>query len=126
MSVNQKALRVFTLPFRAVWFLILAANFLLLSAACMLVAALVGYAVALTFSFAFLSPESTQALWHWAADLYDRSSWFKAATIASFALLVLPILRFWPARDPIADAAHERKMTRLNDDLVAARQRGRR
>lgn len=126
MSAIRMAQRAFTLPFRAAWLLILVANFLLVSAACVLVAALVGYAIVLGFSFAFLSQETTQAVWHWAVDLYARSSWFKAVTIASFVLLVFPILRFWPARDPVADAAHERDMARLNDDLIAARQRGRR
>lgn len=126
MSVNRKALKAFTLPFRAAWLLILVVNFLLVAAACVLVAALVSYALALTFSFALLSPESTEALWQWASELYARSSWFKAATIASFVLVVLPILRFWLVRDPVADAAHEREMARLNDDLIAARQRGER
>jgi hypothetical protein len=37
-------------------------------------------------------------------------------------LLLLPILKLWPGEDRQADAARERDATRLNDDLIAARQ----
>jgi hypothetical protein len=121
MMVYRQAFRAFTIPFRAVTSLIRAASFLLVSAACILVAAFVSYAIVLTFSYAFLPVEMTAALWDWAADLYTRSSWFKAATIIFFMLLVLPILGAWPGRDPIGDAAHERKMMRSNEGLIAAR-----
>lgn len=124
MVVHRKALRVLALPFRVAWLLILIPSSLPVAAACVLVAALVGYAIVLTFSYAFLPAETTEFLWQWAADLYAGSAWFKAATIAAFVLVILPILRLWPAKDPVADAAHEREMTRLNDDLIAARQRG--
>lgn len=87
----------------------------------LLFASFVAYGVAMVFSYAFLPTEWTQALWQWATDLYAHSSWFKAATITFFALMVLPILRFWPGRDPVADATREREMTRLNEDLIAAR-----
>ncbi|MCQ1854997.1 hypothetical protein [Neorhizobium galegae] len=76
----------------------------------------------MAISCAFLPAESTQALWQWAVDLYAQSSWFKAAAVAFFTLLLLPILRFWPARDPVADAARECEINRLNDDLIAPRQ----
>ena len=122
MSEDRKALRLLALPFRAAWLVVLVANFLVLSAACLLVTAFLAYALALMVSYAFLPAEWTQALWQWAADLYAQSSWFKAATIAFFVLLILPILRFWPGRDPQADAVREREATRLNDDLIAARQ----
>ncbi|MBY5766636.1 hypothetical protein HFO06_26640 [Rhizobium leguminosarum] len=121
MSAARKALRVVVLPFRAAWFLMLIANFLAVSGVCLLVGAFVAYGIALAFSYAFLPAEWTQALWRWAADLYAQSSWFKAAALAFFTLLFLPILRFWPARDPVGDAAREREITRLNDDLIAAR-----
>ncbi len=124
MAMYRKALIAFTVPFRALLLLLQIACFLLLSAACILVAAFVGYLIVLTFSYAFLPLETTENLWQWAADLYAQSPWFKAATITSFLLLVLPILRFWPARDPIAEAAHEREMVRFNDELIAARRRG--
>ncbi|MDR6820381.1 hypothetical protein J2X76_005578 [Neorhizobium sp. 2083] len=124
MVVHRKGLRAWVFPFQAARFLILIANFLLVAAACLLVAAFVGYAIALTCSYAFLPAEWTKALWQWAADLYDRSSWFKAATMTFFVLLFLPLLGFWPGRDPIADAARERETMRLNDELIAARQRG--
>ncbi|MBY5337077.1 hypothetical protein HFO99_24715 [Rhizobium leguminosarum] len=121
MSAARKALRVVVFPFRAAWFLTLIANFLVVSAVCLLVAFFVAYGIALAFSYAFLPVESTQALWQWAVDLYAQSSWFKAATVAFFTLLFSAILRFWPARDPVADAAQEREITRLDDDLIAAR-----
>lgn len=121
MSAARKALRVVVFPFQATWFLMLIANFLSVSAGCLLLAFFVAYGIALAFSYAFLPTESTQALWQWAVDLYAQSSWFKAATIVFFTLLFSVILRFWPARDPVADAASEREITRLNDDLVAAR-----
>lgn len=122
MPAQRKALRLLTFPFRAAWVLILIANFLVLSAVCVLFAAFIAYALALTISYVFLPTEWTQALWQWGADLYAQSSWFKAATITFFVLLLLPILRFWPMRDPQADAAREREAMRLNEDLIAARQ----
>lgn len=118
----QRALLAFTVPIRIVWLSLQIACFLLVSAACILVAAFLGYWIALTFSYAFLSLETTENIWQWASDLYDRSEWFKAATITSFLLLVLPILRFWPGRDPISQAARERELMRLNEGLIAARQ----
>ncbi|AHF88322.1 hypothetical protein RLEG3_04270 (plasmid) [Rhizobium leguminosarum bv. trifolii WSM1689] len=121
MSAARKVLRVVVFPFRAAWFLILIANFLVVSAVCLLVASLLAYGVALAFSYAFLPAEWTQTLWRWVVDLYVQSSWFKAATIAFFIFLLLPVLRFWLARDPVADVAREREITRLNDDLIAAR-----
>jgi len=122
MSAHQKAIRVVTFPFRAVWFLILIANFLVVSAACVLCAAFFAYGLALTIAYLFFPTEWTQVLWQWAVDLYAQSNWFKAATITFFVLLLLPILKLWPGRDPEADAAREREATRLNDDLIAARQ----
>ncbi|MCR6727702.1 hypothetical protein [Agrobacterium fabrum] len=122
MVMYQRALVAFTLPFRAVWLMFQIVCFLLVSAACILVAAFVGYWIVLTFSYALLPLEMTDNLWQWAADLYARSAWFKAATITSFLLLVLPILRFWPGRDPISEATRERAMMRLNEGLIAARQ----
>lgn len=117
----RKALTVFTLPFRAVWLLIRIACFSLVSAACILVAAFVGYWVVLTFSYAFLPLETTENLWQWASDLYERSAWFKAATITAFLLLILPILRFWPVRDPLTEALRERDIMRINEGVIAAR-----
>lgn len=122
MAIYQRALLAFTVPIRIVWLSLQIACFLLVSAACILVAAFLGYWIALTFSYAFLSLETTENIWQWASDLYDRSAWFKAATITSFLLLVLPILRFWPGRDPISEAARERELMRLNEGLIAARQ----
>lgn len=122
MSAQQKAIRAVTFPFRAAWFLILIANFLVVSAACVLFAAFIAYALALTISYLFLPMEWTRAVWQWAADLYAQSNWFKAATITFFVILLLPILKLWPGRDPNADAPREREATRLNDDLIAARQ----
>jgi hypothetical protein len=73
-------------------------------------------------SYFFFPVEWTRTLWQWAADLYAHSGWFKATTITFFVLLLLPVLKLWPGRDPNADAAREREATRLNDDLIAARQ----
>lgn len=122
MSAYQKAIRAVTFPFRAVWFLILIANFLVASAVCALLAAFIAYGLALTVSYLFLPTEWTRTLWQSAADLYAQFHWFKAATITFFALLLLPILKLWPGRDPQEDAGREREATRLNDDLIAARQ----
>jgi hypothetical protein len=122
MAIYQRALIAFTLPFRAVWLMFQIACFLLVSAACILVAAFVGYWIVLTFSYAFLPLETTDNLWQWATDLYARSPWFKAAKITSFLLLVLPVLRFWPGRDTMSEAARERELMRLNEGLIAARQ----
>jgi len=121
MSAFRQALKVIVLPFRAAWFVVLSANFIIVSAVGLFFALFVAYGLALVFSYAFLPTEWTQALWRWAADLYAHSSWFKAATIIFFALLFLPILRYWPGRDPVADGTREREMTRLNEDLIAAR-----
>ncbi|NTA14028.1 hypothetical protein G6M05_26920 [Agrobacterium tumefaciens] len=121
MAMYWKAITVFTLPFRAVWLLIQIACFLLVSAACILVAAFVGYWVVLTFSYAFLPLEATENIWQWALDLYERSAWFKAATITAFLLLILPILRFWPVRDPLTEALRERDIIRINEGVIAAR-----
>lgn len=122
MSALRQSLKVVAFPLRAAWFLVLSANIIIVSAVGLFLGSFVAYGVALVFSYAFLPAEWTQALWQWAADLYARSPWFKAATITFFALVLLPILRFWPARDPVADAPREREMTRLNEDLIAARQ----
>lgn len=118
----QRALLAFTVPIRIVWLSLQIACFLLVSAACLLVAAFVGYWIMLTFSYAFLAAETTANIWQWAADHYARSAWFKAATITSFLLLVLPILRFWPGRDPISEAARERELMLLNAGHIAAQQ----
>ncbi|MGV1794340.1 MULTISPECIES: hypothetical protein [unclassified Rhizobium] len=122
MSAHRKAIRVVTFPFRAMWFLVLVANLLVVTAACVVIAAFLAYGLALTLSYLLLPTEWTRALWQWAADLYEQSHWFKGATITFFVLLFLPILKFWPGSDPKADAAREREANRLNDDLVAARQ----
>lgn len=121
MWAYRNAVRIVTFPFRAAWILVLIANFLLVSAVRAVFAAFIAYALALTISYAFLPAAWTQALWQWAADLYGQSSWFRATTITFFLLLLLPILKFWPGKDPQADAARERE-ARLNDDLIAARQ----
>ncbi|MBY5774846.1 hypothetical protein HFN63_32985 [Rhizobium leguminosarum] len=122
MSAHRKAVRIVTFPFRAMWLLVLVANFLVVATVCVVIAAFLAYGLALTLSYLLLSTEWTRALWKWAADLYAHSHWFKGATITFFVLLFLPILKFWPGSDPKADAAREREAKRLNDDLVAARQ----
>lgn len=121
MSAFRQSLKVVVFLFRAAWFVVLSANFIIVSVVVLFFASFVAYGVALVFSYAFLPTEWTQALWQWAADLYAHSSLFKAATIIFFASLTLPILRFWPCRDPLVEAVREREMTRLNEDLIAAR-----
>jgi hypothetical protein len=123
MSLQQTAIRIVTFPFRALWFLILSINFLIVSAACVLIAAFVAYALALTISYLFFPAEWTRGLWEWAASLYAQSAWFKGATITFFVLLLLPILTLWPGSDLKADKARAREAMRINDDLIAARQR---
>ncbi|MBB3386245.1 MULTISPECIES: hypothetical protein [unclassified Rhizobium] len=123
MSLQQTATRIVIFPFRALWFLILSINFLIVSAACVLIAAFVAYALALTISYLFFPAAWTRGLWEWAASLYAQSPWFKGATITVFVLLLLPVLKLWPGRDLKADTAREREAMRINDDLIAARQR---
>jgi hypothetical protein len=123
MSLQQTAIRIVTFPFRALWFLILSINFLIVSAACVLIAAFVAYALALTISYLFFPAEWTRGLWEWAASLYAQSAWFKGATITFFVLLLLPILTLWLGSDLKADKARAREAMRINDDLIAARQR---
>jgi hypothetical protein len=119
MSAFKQGLRIVVYPIRAAWLIVLIADFIIVSAVCLFFASFVAYGIALIFSYALLPDAWTQALWHWAVDLYDHSSLFKAATIILFAFLALPILRFWPARDPVADALREREMKQLNEDLIA-------
>ncbi len=121
MSAFKQVIRIVLFPFRAAWFIVLIVNFVLISAVCVFIAALVAYGLALAFSYAFLQPEWTRALWHWAADLYDHSPWFRAATITLFVLAILPVLQFWPGTDGLGDAARRSESDRLNDDLIAAR-----
>lgn len=123
MTVQHTAIRIVTFPFRTLWFLILSANFLVVSTACVLIAAFVAYALVLTISYLFFPAEWTRGLWEWVASLYAQSSWFKGATITFFVLLLLPVLKLWPGRDLKTDTAREREATRINDDLIAARQR---
>jgi len=121
MSAFRQSLKVVVFPFWAAWFVVLIADFIIASAVGLIFASFVAYLVALIFSYAFLPAEWTQTLWLSATGLYAHSFWFKAATITFFALLFLPILRFWPRRDPVADTTRERQMVRLNEDLIAAR-----
>lgn len=123
MSLQQTAIRIVTFPFRALWFLILSINFLVVSATCVLIAAFVAYALALTISYLFFPAEWTRGLWEWAASLYAQSAWFKGATITFFVFLLLPILTLWPGSDLKEDKPREREAMRINDDLIAARQR---
>lgn len=53
MSIYKKALMAFTFPVRAAWLLLQIACFLLVSMACILVAAFVGYWIVLTFRMPF-------------------------------------------------------------------------
>lgn len=123
MSVQHTAIRIVTIPFRTLWFLILSANFLVVSTACVLIAAFVAYVLVLTISYLFLPAELTRELWEWAASLYAKSAWFKGATIIFFVLLLLPILKLWPGRDLKADTEREREAMMINDDLISARHR---
>jgi len=122
MSAHRKAVRIVTFPFRAMWFLVLLANFLVVAIVCAVMIAFLAYGLALTLSYLLLPTECTRALWQWAADLYAHSHWFKGVTVTIFVTLFLSILKVWPASDPKADAAREREAKRVNDDLVAARQ----
>lgn len=108
-------------PFRAMWFLVLVVNFLVVATVCAMIAAFLAYGFALTMSYLLLPTEWTRALWHWAADLYAQSRWFKGAVITFFVLLFLPILEVWPGRDPETEAARKRQAKRIDDDLAAAR-----
>ncbi|MFC0808934.1 hypothetical protein ACFHWW_26425 [Ensifer sp. P24N7] len=125
MSAYSKAIRVVALPFRAAWTGILIANFLVIAAAALLVGSFVAYWLELAFSYLFLPEVWTEALWSWASGLYAEHTWFKVGTIAAFALLLFPVLGYWPGRDPLEEATHERKMVELNKNLVAVQQQER-
>lgn len=122
MSAHRKAVRIVTFPFRAMWFLVLLVNFLVVAIVCAVIIAFLAYGLALTLSYLLLPTEWTRALWQWAADLYAHSYWFKGVTVTIFVILFLSILKVWPGSDRKADAAREREAKRVNDDLVAARQ----
>lgn len=122
MAVFSKALKIAIFPFRAIWFALLAVNFLIVAFVCLMMAGFFAYGTSMVFSYAFLPSEWTQALWRPAADLYAASGWFRAAVIATFTIGCLPILGFWPGRPSAAEADRERQINRLNDDLIAARQ----
>lgn len=122
MSAHRKAVRIVTFPFRAMWFLVLLVNFLVVAIVCAVIIAFLAYGLALTLSYLLLPTEWTRALWQWTADLYAHSHWFKGVTVTIFVILFLSILKVWPGSDPKADAAREREAKRVNDDLVAARQ----
>jgi hypothetical protein len=121
MFEHRVVLRAIAFPFRLAWNLILMANFLVVAASFALIAAFTAYALVLVGSYLFLSPDWTLAIWGWAADLYAQSNWFKAAVIVAFLLVLFPILGFWPGR--VLNEERDRELRRLNDDLVAARQR---
>ncbi|OHV80286.1 hypothetical protein [Ensifer sp. LCM 4579] len=125
MSAFSKAITVVTLPLRAAWTAFLIVNFLVVAAAILLVGAFVVYWLALAFSYLFLPEVWTEAIWSWASGLYTEHTWFKVATIAAFVLLLLPVLGYWPGRDPLEEAAHERKMVELNKNLIAVQQQER-
>ncbi|WP_234904932.1 hypothetical protein [Agrobacterium pusense] len=71
MAIYQKALMPFTLPIRAGWLLLQIACFFLVSMACILVAAFAGYWIVLTFSYAFLPPETTGSVWQWVTSMLN-------------------------------------------------------
>lgn len=125
MSALERAIWMVKLPFRAAWGALLIANFLVFGPLFLLVGAFVAYWVALTFSFIFLPEAWTEAMWAWASGLYAEHMWFKIATIAAFTLLVMPILGFWPGRDPLEEAANDKKMRDINDAMIAAQQQER-
>ncbi|MBP2236583.1 hypothetical protein J2Z31_003097 [Sinorhizobium kostiense] len=100
-------------------------NFLVVAAGGLLLGGFVAYWLALTFSYLFLPEAWTESLWLWASGFYAEHTWFKVVTITAFVLLLFPLLGYWPGRDPLEEAAHERKMIELNKDLIAVRKRER-
>lgn len=124
MFEHRVVLRAIAFPFRLAWTLILMINFVVVAAAYALLAAFAGYALILVGSYLFLSPDWTMTIWGWAAGLYAQSIWFRAAVIVAFLLALLPILGLWPGRT--SGEERDSELRRLNDDLVAARQRERR
>ncbi|WFS69586.1 hypothetical protein CFBP4996_26295 (plasmid) [Agrobacterium leguminum] len=92
MAAYSKAIRVVTLPFRAVWTGFLVVNFFIVAAAALLVGAFLAYWLALAFFYFFLPEVWTESLWSWASGLYAEHTWFKVSTIAAFALLLGPLL----------------------------------
>ncbi|PJR12807.1 hypothetical protein [Sinorhizobium meliloti] len=125
MSAFSKAITVVTLPFRAAWTGFLIVNFLIVAAATLLVGAFVAYWLSLAIAYVILPEVWTEALWSWASGMYAEHTWFKAVTIAAFVLLLLPVLGYWPGRDPLEEAAHEKKIVELNKNLVAVQQQER-
>ncbi len=118
MSALQRAIWMVKLPFRVAWGALLIANFLVFAPLFLLVSAFVAYWVALTFSFIFLPEAWTEAMWTWASGLYAEHMWFKAATIAAFTFLCLPLL-FWPGETEEDRKKREEEFRRANEDLIA-------
>lgn len=122
MEGFNSALRIAVLPFRVLWLILLIGNFLVVTTVRLMMRCFVGYGALLAFSFAFLPAEWTEELWRSTANLYAESGWFKATVLTSFALCCLPILQFWPGKSAVDANKQQRETTRLNDDLIAARQ----
>jgi hypothetical protein len=124
MSALMKAIRFLILPFRIAWTGFLIAYVIIGTAVFLLVGSFVAYWVVLTLSYIFLPEAWTEAMWVWGSSLYAEHLWIKVGTITAFTLLLLPIFAALPGRDPLEEALHEKKMQELNDNLIAARQRG--
>ncbi|GGG16938.1 hypothetical protein GCM10010924_52480 [Rhizobium wenxiniae] len=101
MAALSTALKIAKFMIRAVWFLILLAYLAVVAPFFLMPACFITFWGVLAFSYAFLPPEWTLALWQSASDLYAHSPLFKAATIMSFTLLCLPILAGWPGSPPV-------------------------
>ena len=122
MLAYQKAFKILFLPFRLLGNLVRIALFMMASIAAILVAALIAYAILLSFSYLFLPLGWTEALWLWASELYEQSASFKAAMITAFILLLLPLLGLCTGSDS-KTTSREREVEDLNDQLAVARRR---
>ncbi len=122
MAGFKTALKIAILPFRAIWFVVLVGNFLVVATVCLMRGCFIAYGVLLAFSYALLPAEWTHAIWRAAARLYVESGWFKSAVITSFTLCCLPILKVWPGKPPGETSEREREIMRLHVVTIAARQ----
>ena len=119
MAAFRTAFKILQFPFRAIWVLTQIAFLLVVAPICLMVGCFVAFWVGMAFSYVFLPADWTLTLWQSASDLYARSALFKAATIASFTLLCLPILAVWPGKPPETTT---RELQEEANMAIAARQ----
>jgi hypothetical protein len=119
MAAFRTAFKIALVLFRVFCVLIQIAFLLVVAPVYLMVACFVAFWVGLTLSYVFLPAAWTLALWQSASKLYAHSALFKAATIASFAVLCMPLLTISSAALP---EKTRRELDEEADMAIAARQ----